>query len=63
MSKSKACQKCHRITEGDICPVCKDSELTKSWKGFTIITNPEKSEIADKLDAKSPGKYALRLKK
>lgn len=63
MTKAKACKKCHRITEGNICPICKDSDLTKSWKGYAIILDPDNSEIAEKISAESPGKYALRLKK
>lgn len=63
MAKEKACQKCHRITEGNICPTCKDSELTTNWKGFSIILDPDNSKIAEELEAKTPGKYALRIKK
>lgn len=49
------------VREGNICPVCKDSELTTNWKGFVIIFDPENSEIANRLDISLPGKYALRL--
>ena len=37
------------IEEGDTCPVCKNSQTTTNWKGFVIIFNPEKSEIAKKM--------------
>jgi len=57
----KACKKCQLIVKGDICPICKESELTSNWKGFVIITNPEKSKIATELSITVPGKYALRL--
>lgn len=63
MAKAKACQKCHRIVEGNICPTCKDSDLTKSWKGYSIILNPDESALAEELGAETPGKYALRIKK
>jgi len=59
----KACKQCRRIVEGEICPVCKDSQLTATWKGLIIIVDPENSEIAKKLNIKIPGKYALRLGK
>lgn len=59
----KACKKCRLILEGDVCPICKQSDLTSSWKGMTIIFNPEKSEVAQKLGIIGPGKYALRLGK
>jgi DNA-directed RNA polymerase subunit E" len=59
----KACKQCHRVVEGTICPVCKESQLTASWKGFIVILDPEKSELAKKLKITIPGKYALRLSK
>ncbi len=59
----KACKNCRLVLEGDVCPIYKQSELTSSWKGMTIIFNPEKSEIAQKLGIKIPGKYAIRLGK
>lgn len=59
----KACKQCHRVVEGNLCPICKDSQLTPSWKGFIVILDPEKSELAKKLGITIPGKYALRLSK
>jgi len=59
----KACKKCRMIVEGDVCPICKGSDLTSSWKGMTIIFDPEESEIAKKLNITVPGRYALRLGK
>jgi DNA-directed RNA polymerase subunit E" len=61
---SKACKNCRRIIEkGNVCPNCQKTELTTNWKGFTIILDPENSEIAKKLEITKPGKYALRLSK
>jgi DNA-directed RNA polymerase subunit E" len=59
----KACKQCHRIVEGDVCPVCKESQLTPSWKGFVVVIDPATSEIAKHLKITTPGKYALRLGK
>ncbi len=56
----KACMKCKLIVEGDICPVCQTSELTSNFKGYVIIIDPEHSEIAKKLGATVPGKYAIK---
>ncbi len=61
--KDKACKNCHRIVKGNQCPICKESKLTQSWKGYTIIKDPEKSELAKELKVDTPGKYALRIKK
>ena len=59
----KACKNCHRVVGGNICPMCKDSQTTTSWKGFVIIGDPTKSVLAKKLNITVPGKYALRLSK
>ncbi len=59
----KACKKCRRVVEGNVCPVCRDSQLTSNWKGYVMVINPENSEIAKKLDIKTPGIFALRIGK
>ena len=58
----KACTNCHLIVEGPICPVCQTSELTPKWSGYIIILDVN-SEVAKKMGATAPGKYAVRLKK
>ena len=63
VERLKACKNCRRIVEGNVCPVCKDSELTPHWKGFIIVIDPEKSEFAKKLGITAPGKYAIRIGK
>ena len=60
----KACKICKFIVEsGDLCPLCKEGNLTTNWKGFVVIFDPENSEIAKKMGVSMPGKYALRLSK
>ena len=60
----KACKNCKMILkQGTECPNCHSKDLTTNWKGFTIIFNPQESEIAKKMDVSLPGKYALRLAK
>ena len=58
----KACRKCHYITEGSVCPICKSTSLTTDYSGIVIIIDPEKSEIAKKLQLKHPGMYALKVR-
>ena len=61
---AKACKNCKFVIEsGDSCPICKGTDLTTNWKGFVIVLDPEKSEIAGKMGITIPGKYALRLGK
>ena len=60
--KEKACRVCHKISEDvKACPICNSSDLTTFWSGYVIFTQPEKSQIAEKMGIKGLGKYALRL--
>ncbi len=52
---------CNRIFEGDKCPACGSKEFTESFKGKAIILNPEKSEVAAKLNVKEKGAYAIKI--
>ncbi len=63
MKQDKACRSCRYVLEegGDICPVCGGNQFTTFWRGYTIILNAEKSEVAQKMGITKPGKYALRL--
>lgn len=59
----KACKKCKRVVETkvDTCPTCGSEEFSRNWKGIVHILNPEKSKIAQEMEIKTPGKYALRV--
>jgi DNA-directed RNA polymerase subunit E" len=59
--KEKACKECNRITNLDICVVCK-SPTSTDWIGYVSIINPEKSEVSKRLNINSKGKYALRVR-
>lgn len=59
----KACKQCNRIVEDATeCPVCKNNDLSDSWSGLVMIYDPEDSEIAEKLEIQTPGKYAIRTR-
>ena len=60
--KQRACKVCNRIFEGDKCPNCGSKEFTDSFKGKTIILNPEKSEVAKKLNIKEKGSFAIKTR-
>jgi DNA-directed RNA polymerase subunit E" len=62
MGLEKACRKCRRIVDGPICPVCHESDLTKTFEGYIVILKPENSEVATEIGATTPGKYALKIK-
>ena len=40
----KACKTCRRIVKGNICPLCKSSDVTKNWRGLVVVINAD-SEI------------------
>lgn len=50
------------VEEGDKCPNCGSKELTDSSKGRVVILNPEKSEVAKKLNMKEKGNFAIKTK-
>jgi len=58
----KVCRKCRAFVRGDVCAVCGSRDLTTTWAGVAIILDPEKSEIAKKMGAEIPGKYALKVR-
>ena len=48
--------------EGSVCPLCKGSNFTESWKGRIIVTDPNNSEIAKKLGITAKGEYAIKVR-
>lgn len=61
MIKEKACKNCGRVVKNNICPICKNTKLTRNWKGSVIIIQTD-SEIAKDMGITEPGKYALEVK-
>ena len=47
---------------GDRCPNCGAKEFTESFKGRIVLINPEKSEIAQKLNLKKKGNFAIKTR-
>jgi len=59
----RACKNCRFVvSEGHTCPNCNSTELTEKWSSYMLIFDVENSELAKKIGAKTPGKYALRIK-
>lgn len=62
MVKEKACRNCRMVVlEGTECPNCGGTAFTTFWRGYVVILDPEKSEIAKKMGISKKGKFALRL--
>ena len=60
MKNLNACKNCHILTNENICPNCA-VPTSKRWRGYVIIRDPEKSQIAEKMNITKPGKYALKV--
>ena len=63
-----ACGECNRIlpdpekkNDPVQCMSCPNAPVTTDWQGYVIIMNPERSEIAKRLNVDRPGKYALKV--
>lgn len=56
--KTMICRNCRRFTTEKVCPVCKSTNLSSSWKGAVVILDPN-SEVARAMSISEPGKYAL----
>jgi len=61
VAKKKACKKCKLFVEGDTCPGCGSGSFTNTWQGRLYITDVN-SEIAQKLDVKVKGEYAIKIR-
>lgn len=60
MKNLKACKNCHLLSKKDTCPVC-GTPTSKRWRGYIIIRDPSRSQIAEKMNINKPGKYALKV--
>jgi len=59
----KACRDCKYIfSEGDRCPACGSENVSDRFYGRIYILNVEKSEVAKLMNARLPGKYAVKVK-
>ena len=57
----KACKNCHMLTKENICPVC-GTPTSSQYKGYLIVVDSRDSKIAQKMNIKTPGKYALKVR-
>jgi DNA-directed RNA polymerase subunit E" len=57
----RACKSCLRICEEERCPVC-GGPTSQYWSGYLAVIDPENSQIAKKMELKTPGQYALKVR-
>lgn len=60
--KKKVCKKCKLFVTGETCPVCKGNQFSENWQGRITILDPVKSIVAQKLNIKAKGEYAIKVR-
>jgi DNA-directed RNA polymerase subunit E" len=58
----KACRNCRLISEGNVCPDCKSTDLSDDFSGIVVIVDPENSAIAKAMNITKKGRYAVRIR-
>jgi DNA-directed RNA polymerase subunit E" len=59
---SRACRKCKIITEENACPICRSTDMSDDYSGILVVIDPEGSQLAEKMEIKREGRYALRIR-
>jgi len=59
---ARACRTCKIITEDNVCPICRSTDLSDDFSGLLIVLDPEGSQLAGKMGIEREGKYALRIR-
>ena len=60
--KKKVCKRCKIFVEGNECPICKSNQFSNNWQGRLYIVDPVKSMIAQKIEIKAKGEYAIKVR-
>ena len=59
---SRACRNCKLIIEENVCPICKGTDLSDDYSGLLIVIDHEGSQMAQKMEIKKEGRYALKIR-
>ena len=60
--KKKVCKKCKIFVDGTTCPICKGNQFSINWQGRLYVLDANKSSIAEKIDIKVKGEYAVKAR-
>ncbi|MCA9495741.1 MAG: DNA-binding protein [Nanoarchaeota archaeon] len=60
--KYKVCKECGILVESDVkeCPNDKSNSFLEKYKGMAVVLNAKESNVAEKLNVKNNGLYALK---
>ncbi|MGD2200410.1 MAG: transcription elongation factor subunit Spt4 [Candidatus Bathyarchaeota archaeon] len=59
---SRACKMCKIITDENSCPICRGTDLSDDFSGLLVVLDPDGSQMAQKMEIKEEGHYALRIR-
>ena len=62
ITKEKVCLNCKAIYKGVKCPKCEETPSTDTIKGRLHVFDSKKSEIANKLEIRYDGEFAIKTK-
>jgi DNA-directed RNA polymerase subunit E" len=57
----RACKSCLRLSDAERCPSC-NAATSQYWSGYLAVLDPENSQIAKRMELKTPGQYALKVR-
>lgn len=58
----RACRTCKMITDENVCPNCRSTDLGDDYSGLLIVLDAENSQLAEKMAIEKEGRYALRIR-
>ena len=58
-----ACSECYLILDGSVeqCPYNPSAPVSTDWQGYVVVTHPDRSDIAKRLNVTRAGAYALKV--
>ena len=58
-----ACSECNLVLdeEEDQCNRCPSAPVSLDWMGYVIVFDPDRADVAKKLEIDRPGTYALKV--
>ena len=60
--RKKVCKQCKLFVEGKVCPICKGTQFTTTWRGRIHVLNTKKSGIAKEIGIEVKGEYGIRVR-
>lgn len=58
--KLKVCKECGYMTTEKQCPMCSSKQFVEKHKGSVLVLDSKNSQVAQTLNIKNNGKYALK---